>query len=283
MGSPTRKTIKRLFALSRNQCAFPGCSSLLTDLSSDRTIGEICHIKAQRPNAPRYDPNQGDSDRHAFENLILLCPNHHNLIDSDVDFYTVERLKQIKSEHERGKLRNPEVSDDLLNRLINYNDDLTRIENEKQTQRYNHDLDVFRRSDMILNETNLRNALTSLFDQHLYNDRFRIAVTNYCDFCSESQNQYIDKILKQSSIYLVEVLEQLINFFDINFFMISTSQSVDIWYRLHPHLCMDRNFLVSEEEALKYDGYVAQLNDTGDDVKRGYEIYRRSVKEVLIV
>src|SRR6478609_9392593 len=101
MSAPKIKTIKRLFALSGNQCAFPGCCSPIIMVSSGKVIGEVCHIKAQKPNAPRYDSAQNDSERHAFENLILLCPLHHTLIDSDADSYTIERLAQIKNEHEK--------------------------------------------------------------------------------------------------------------------------------------------------------------------------------------
>lgn len=283
MGSPKVKTIKRLFALSGNQCAFPGCLSPIIAISSGEIIGEVCHIKAQRPNAPRYDPSQNDSERHAFENLILLCPLHHTLVDSDADSYTVEHLIQIKNEHEKRNLINQDISDNLVNKLVNSNNFSQEIEYKKQIQRESHDLEIFQSSNVMLNETQLRDALAILFSEHIYNFGFRTAIASFHDFFCESQNQYIDSTLKQASIQLVEALEQLIDFLDINFFMLSTSQGSDIWYCLHPHLCMDRNFSVSEKEALQYDEYVAQLNNIGNSLKRAYETYRWSVKEALIV
>lgn len=43
-----------------------------------------------------------DEDRAAYENLILLCPNHHKLIDVlEPDRYTVEVLEEMKYGHEQ--------------------------------------------------------------------------------------------------------------------------------------------------------------------------------------
>jgi hypothetical protein len=39
-------------------------------------------------------------ERNRYTNLILLCRNHHRVIDTQERQYTVERLNQIKAEHE---------------------------------------------------------------------------------------------------------------------------------------------------------------------------------------
>jgi hypothetical protein len=41
-----------------------------------------------------------DTERHAYNNLILMCPTHHTVIDDDEEAYSVERLYKIKAEHE---------------------------------------------------------------------------------------------------------------------------------------------------------------------------------------
>jgi hypothetical protein len=92
------QVIKRLFAHSGNQCAFPTCNSLIVDGST--VLGEVCHITAARSNGPRYDLTQTDEVRDGFDNLILLCPNHHTVIDADLESYSVERLQKMKREHE---------------------------------------------------------------------------------------------------------------------------------------------------------------------------------------
>lgn len=100
MKTPTQTTIKRLFALSGNHCAFPGCSTHVVDFSTGSVIGEICHIKARNPGGVRFDPNQTDTERNAFGNLLLLCPNHHKEIDSSADCYTASMLYGMKETHE---------------------------------------------------------------------------------------------------------------------------------------------------------------------------------------
>jgi hypothetical protein len=90
--------IKVLFAQSGNRCAFPKCPAALSD--GDTPLGEICHIKGTKQGAARHDPHQTPEQRHSAENLILLCPNHHAVIDADEESYTVERLKKMKADHE---------------------------------------------------------------------------------------------------------------------------------------------------------------------------------------
>jgi hypothetical protein len=45
-------------------------------------------------------PAQSQEDRHAFENLLLLCANHHRVIDGNLGKYTVDSLRKMKAVHE---------------------------------------------------------------------------------------------------------------------------------------------------------------------------------------
>jgi hypothetical protein len=60
----------------------------------------MCHIKAANENGPRYDREQSAAERHGYDNLILMCANHHVVVDDDPEAYTVERLLKMKIEHE---------------------------------------------------------------------------------------------------------------------------------------------------------------------------------------
>lgn len=100
MSSPSAKTIKQLFALSKNECAFPKCPVEIVLEENNTVVGEVCHIRGLRPNAARHDPTQTDDERNAFENLILMCSIHHKVIDEDDESYTVQRLLEIKKSHE---------------------------------------------------------------------------------------------------------------------------------------------------------------------------------------
>jgi hypothetical protein len=99
-GEPSPATVKRLFALSRNQCAFPGCGAPIVE-STGVVTGVICHIKARSRGGPRYDAEQSDQERHAFGNLILLCSRHSKIIDSQPAVYPVDRLVEMKARKER--------------------------------------------------------------------------------------------------------------------------------------------------------------------------------------
>jgi hypothetical protein len=113
---PRLKTVKRLFALSRNQCCFPRCFAGLID-PDGVVVGEICHIKAQSSDGPRYDASQSAEDRHGFSNLLLMCSPHHKAIDEKFAHFTVQKLVSIKQKHEVGGPA-AEPSDDVGRALL---------------------------------------------------------------------------------------------------------------------------------------------------------------------
>jgi GGDEF domain-containing protein len=65
----------------------------------DTVLGEICHIHAASVDGPRYDPQQSTTERHGYDNLILLCPNHHKVVDDDPEAFTAQRLQKMKLDH----------------------------------------------------------------------------------------------------------------------------------------------------------------------------------------
>jgi hypothetical protein len=77
------KTLKQLYSLAGNNCSFPGCT--VTFFSEDDTVNssDISHIEAAEEGGPRYNPNSDDEYRRSYPNLILLCPTHNRVIDSN--------------------------------------------------------------------------------------------------------------------------------------------------------------------------------------------------------
>jgi HNH endonuclease len=93
--------VKALFAASPNVCAYTGCDEKLTDPAWRETNAEIAHICGERPGAPRFDPALSVEERNSYDNLTLLCPKHHKLIDRlDPDRHTVEGLREMKAKSE---------------------------------------------------------------------------------------------------------------------------------------------------------------------------------------
>ncbi len=113
MATPSVPTQKRLFALSGNRCAFRQCPQPLVDEASGTVIAEICHIKGNKPKSKRHDSTQTEEERQGFDNLILMCPIYHNVIDADDVAFTVEYLRRLKAEHESNHKGQPAPSEAL--------------------------------------------------------------------------------------------------------------------------------------------------------------------------
>ncbi len=95
---PTKDTLRELFLKSGNECAYPGCAHKIIS-SSGVLLAQICHIEAANEGGERFNPDQTNEQRREFKNLLLMCHAHHKITD-DVNEYTVERMKGIKSQHE---------------------------------------------------------------------------------------------------------------------------------------------------------------------------------------
>jgi hypothetical protein len=102
----TMKSIKLLWSNAAGRCSFPSCNEKLSVEEAagvtPYTLGEMAHIKGNRAGSNRYDAMQSELERDSYENLILLCPTHHTLIDRSENegLYTVEYLHDIKQAHE---------------------------------------------------------------------------------------------------------------------------------------------------------------------------------------
>lgn len=97
--APTAETIRRLYLLSGNQCAFPGCNHPII-IEGGKYVSELCHICGAEEGGERFNPSQSNEDRRQFENLMLMCHDHH-VITNDVVAYPAERLREMKADHEK--------------------------------------------------------------------------------------------------------------------------------------------------------------------------------------
>lgn len=94
-----------MFALSKGTCYFPDCKKRVVEEAAGLQLVavEIAHIRGAKEGSARYDPTMSDTERAAFNNLMLMCSIHHKLIDGQKSGeYPVELLEQWKTDHERG-------------------------------------------------------------------------------------------------------------------------------------------------------------------------------------
>ena len=102
---PSVPTLLMLCARAGGRCEFRGCNRVL--FRDEVTLNEfndtnVAHIVASSPNGPRGDAIRSHQLSDKIENLMLVCLEHHKMIDDKklVASYPEERLLQMKHDHE---------------------------------------------------------------------------------------------------------------------------------------------------------------------------------------
>ncbi|MGW0501815.1 hypothetical protein [Micromonospora sp. NPDC003241] len=96
---------KMLFVLSRGFCYAPTCKNPVVrfEAGGDPEVTVfIAHIRAARPNGPRWVAHMKPEERKSFSNLLLLCKKHHTMVDSknNEKKYPIETLEEWKKRRE---------------------------------------------------------------------------------------------------------------------------------------------------------------------------------------
>lgn len=76
------------------------CVESTQGASTPITLGHVAHIEAWSDDGPRANPSLSLEQRNAYDNLIVLCPNHHKIVDEYENTYTVDVLKSWKRDRE---------------------------------------------------------------------------------------------------------------------------------------------------------------------------------------
>ena len=132
------RTIKALFAKSRNMCAFEGCRRMIVDETTNTVMGEIAHIEGVGKRSARYNPNLPVESLNDIENLILLCHEHHVKVDDKHNDYTVSQLREMKQRHEKFGRLDIEAVDGRLARI--YMDHAVIKKNTVTKRVYSHSI-----------------------------------------------------------------------------------------------------------------------------------------------
>ena len=98
------RTKRLLWAHSGGFCQNPTCVRDLFFFFENKTITsieELAHIIAQSEAGPRAEDATEGEDRDAYENIILLCPICHTLVDKESQGFPVATLREWKRSHTR--------------------------------------------------------------------------------------------------------------------------------------------------------------------------------------
>lgn len=98
-------TLKILYGQSGNQCAEPSCSNSIiaseTEYSEAKNIAHIAHIYAFSEDGPRGKSGLTKDQLNHHTNLLLLCPTHHAVVDTQHETYPADLLLKWKADHIR--------------------------------------------------------------------------------------------------------------------------------------------------------------------------------------
>lgn len=98
-----RPVVSFVWMRSGGRCAFPSCNTpLWKDLLTNKKVntGLIAHIVSWTPTGPRGDAALSVKLAKDPDNLMLLCPTHHDLVDDHPDAYPQALLLEYKRRHE---------------------------------------------------------------------------------------------------------------------------------------------------------------------------------------
>ncbi len=122
--SITNKNQNLLWAISGGRCEYEGCNKILhTDILTKKRYNSayIAHVVADKPGGPRGDIVRSKLLCDDIGNLMLLCHEHHNLIDKvDVKGHPESRLLVMKQQHEERIKRVTDIAPNMSSEIILY-------------------------------------------------------------------------------------------------------------------------------------------------------------------
>lgn len=103
--SYSQTTIKILYGQSGNECAEPNCSNPIiadaSEFAKAANVAHIAHIYAFSEDGPRGKKGMTPAQLNHHSNLLLLCPTHHAIVDTQHENYPAELLLKWKEQHIR--------------------------------------------------------------------------------------------------------------------------------------------------------------------------------------
>jgi len=112
-----------LWAKSAGRCEFDGCNKPLwrDNLTQiEMNFADVAHIIGNRPDGPRGDVILSETYCNDVSNLMLMCMDHHRMIDRITKVYSDDVLRQMKIIHEERIERLTEIKTDKTSHVLIY-------------------------------------------------------------------------------------------------------------------------------------------------------------------
>jgi hypothetical protein len=103
------------------RCEFDGCNKYLFRhhlTHAEENFSQMAHIVAFKPDGPRGKASPRPKDINEIDNLMLLCPECHHLVDTRPLEYPCEVLRKYKTVHEERVFRLTGVDTDSKTTVV---------------------------------------------------------------------------------------------------------------------------------------------------------------------
>lgn len=116
-----QRTQNQLWGMAAGRCEI--CNKLLyldSFMGQEGNYAELAHIHAVSKNGPRHKKDMTKDEKNDVSNLMLLCGEHHKMIDSNEEFFKVGYLKELKSAHEQWVREITDISNKQTCQIVSY-------------------------------------------------------------------------------------------------------------------------------------------------------------------
>lgn len=116
-----QRTQNQLWGMAAGRCEI--CNKLLyldSFLGQEGNYAELAHIHAVSENGPRHKYGMTQTEKNDVSNLMLLCAEHHHMIDSDEKFFVIGYLLELKAEHEQWVREMTDIPNKQTCRIVSY-------------------------------------------------------------------------------------------------------------------------------------------------------------------
>jgi hypothetical protein len=244
---------KILWSRAAGICSKPDCRRKLTfdkaEESGSITFGQMCHIVGEKNSekSPRGISKLPVEDRNQYSNLILLCTNHHELIDKDPASWPVEILHKMKIDHELW-VNESLTANDISPEIIVYSNIIDNLNSHLKLDQYNWYI-----SNAVRNI--IHNDLIDAAD----NIEERILAIDWPNTNTELETSIKD-LMESFSVYIHHFLKYATNSSpDFEFYREDTSYK-QIYPNPNYHYLSERNMLWAKKNFFLLCTYVINLN-----------------------
>lgn len=123
------KTKIFLWGMTAGRCEI--CNKLLyidSKFGDTANFAENAHIHAVGKNGPRHVDEMSKEEINKIENLMLLCAEHHHLIDTKPENYPDNTLIDCKKHHEERIRKITEIQDDASCKIVTFFSNIDNVE-----------------------------------------------------------------------------------------------------------------------------------------------------------